>query len=1313
MTTSLDPIKSILESLTKPEDKFPKIDIFKLFIEHFTEHSRQFTIEDRLTYLLSQLEINEKELYTYNNAISEETASINRRAIELSIDSLRTLIEKHMDEYTYVTDKKIDEWNTYDNYKYYPDIRDPNFNKYLSQKSEFINTSLPLIVNNQITSKDFKLSNAQRFAKNFISDNTPYNGVLLWHEVGVGKTCAGISIAENFRNKMNANNKKILILTPSETLQQNWTDEIFNVEKELNKRTSGETNNIQCTGTTYSDKFSNLNQDNYTSIKRQVKKYISQFYEVTSYNQLASSVRKKINRQSVFKINKEKALINYIKSEFSNRLIIMDEIHTTRQADESDRDKQSVEYIELIARYAENTKIVLLTATPMYNISSEIIWLLNILLLNDKRAPLLESDIFTKDGIKFKDDDDVSYTEALNTLVNKSRGYISYVRGSNPLNFPLRIEPTKATYTPNPTREIINGEPIDIDVGVTPLIKNMKLFKHNISEWQWKYLRTHLITEEGSTTAARGQGFSQKPIMGSNIIFPDMASHSKTKPTDTNGLIGSDGFDGCFTYNKSNGTYTINQFARKIRDTNPNSFIHTSNLGQFSRKLNNILKSCITNKGIGFIFSQYLKSGVTIMALILEQNGFVRYVGNNKDKILLSPPVSLENRFCAKHMKYYKNLTVKERSNFVQARYILLDGALRKPELNQLIKECRGEGEHPNLEGEHIKIILGSKVVEQGLSLLRVREVHIMDPWHHLNQMEQATGRAVRNKSHLQLPEDKRNVTVYLHSSALPLNSGTDVGIETPDERAYRRGYNKKFNMAKVERVLKRNAIDCDFNKKGNVYIKKNYVDVPDDINPLKERTISDSKGDKRTIDMYDNDNDARCEFEECDYNCFSNIDTSAKIKDNDTNSLKFSEYDIQFTEEYILTLFKEAFAYYEITIIEEVIEQLNTENDKEFNDEIIYTALNNIVEKKLATEDIYGRRGYIINIGEIYIFQPFELENTDIPMLYRYIPNFVTTNKTTLENIAEKKIVMRKKQQKKAKETETTMTSIDNTIIKKWTDKLPKTKFNNKVFTVEYEDKGKSTEKGGLLKKLLSISDDEITKVRAISTFDNPLNFSSDEKISLLKHIVRYNIIKDREYHHHHFKDLFQIYDKCGFIIRKEEIVTGFKFVTFRTVKKQLIISTTAYIYNTKNNTFEEKKDSLYDFDKKKMNPSKTNLYGWIGFIKPDSFYIKDNTKENATRSKGVVCGTATIQNKGKQIIPLIKSIIEESNSYKKKHKQSKTVELNNIETIIKKANYGVKNLCSELELILRYLDSVNKTTENKRLFYLYEERLLHENKK
>ena len=32
-----------------------------------------------------------------------------------------------------------------------------------------------------------------KFVKNYISNNTPYNGLLIWHGVGVGKTCAAIS----------------------------------------------------------------------------------------------------------------------------------------------------------------------------------------------------------------------------------------------------------------------------------------------------------------------------------------------------------------------------------------------------------------------------------------------------------------------------------------------------------------------------------------------------------------------------------------------------------------------------------------------------------------------------------------------------------------------------------------------------------------------------------------------------------------------------------------------------------------------------------------------------------------------------------------------------------------------------------------------------------------------------------------------------------------------------------------------------------------------------------------------------------------
>ena len=198
----------------------------------------------------------------------------------------------------------------------------------------------------------------------------------------------------------------------------------------------------------------------------------------------------------------------------------MDEVHVTRESDESSTHKMAVQYIELIARYAENTKIVLLTATPMYNISSEIVWLMNILLLNDKRAPMRESDIFQKDGIRIKLDEGGNEKTSLEFLVKKTRGYISYVRGSNPINFPIRLDPNNDnTYTPNPSKEIVAGttQPINENTLDIP-IKNMNFFRNYMSMWQWKHLKKLILySDEGTQPSS---GFSQVPIRASNIIFP-------------------------------------------------------------------------------------------------------------------------------------------------------------------------------------------------------------------------------------------------------------------------------------------------------------------------------------------------------------------------------------------------------------------------------------------------------------------------------------------------------------------------------------------------------------------------------------------------------------------------------------------------------------------------------------------------------------------------------------------------------------------------------------------------------------------------
>ena len=66
--------------------------------------------------------------------------------------------------------------------------------------------------------------------RDYLQVNSPYKGLLLFHGLGVGKTCAAIGIAENFRDFIILNGKKILIIG-LETLKNNWKNEIFNIDK--------------------------------------------------------------------------------------------------------------------------------------------------------------------------------------------------------------------------------------------------------------------------------------------------------------------------------------------------------------------------------------------------------------------------------------------------------------------------------------------------------------------------------------------------------------------------------------------------------------------------------------------------------------------------------------------------------------------------------------------------------------------------------------------------------------------------------------------------------------------------------------------------------------------------------------------------------------------------------------------------------------------------------------------------------------------------------------------------------------------------
>ena len=61
-------------------------------------------------------------------------------------------------------------------------------------------------------------------------------------------------------------------------------------------------------------------------------------------------------------------MIETIESTFSNRVLVIDEVHNIRTEEGDIKSRDTIKYIELVIKYSKNLRLVLLTANPMYNI---------------------------------------------------------------------------------------------------------------------------------------------------------------------------------------------------------------------------------------------------------------------------------------------------------------------------------------------------------------------------------------------------------------------------------------------------------------------------------------------------------------------------------------------------------------------------------------------------------------------------------------------------------------------------------------------------------------------------------------------------------------------------------------------------------------------------------------------------------------------------------------------------------------------------------------------------------------------------------
>jgi hypothetical protein len=218
----------------------------------------------------------------------------------------------------------------------------------------------------------------------------------------------------------------------------------------------------------------------------------------------------------------------------------------------------------------------------------------------------------------------------------------------------------------------------------------------------------------------------------------------------------------------SNLAYPNKKIGDKGIDSLTKKYSSFDNLKRYSIKFYKILKKVDRCSGPVFFYTNFKEhGGLEDFKRIIEFHGYTNILDKN------------------------------ETSN--KKNYAIWSGDENSKE-KDLIREIFNSKE--NEDGSKIKIILGSPAIKEGISLLRVRQVHILEPYWNMSRIDQVIGRAVRFCSHKDLKKDDRLVNIYIY---IAINDSNDISI---DQHILSIAFQKKILIEQFETVLKKSAID-------------------------------------------------------------------------------------------------------------------------------------------------------------------------------------------------------------------------------------------------------------------------------------------------------------------------------------------------------------------------------------------------------------------------------------------------------------------------------------------------------------------------
>ena len=655
----------------------------------------------------------------------------------------------------------------------YPFIDDNEYTTYPSKSLEEVIYYKKEFNENKLTSSESRptktgqLMKHQKIVSRYMSVTTPYDGLLLFHAMGSGKACSAVGIGEQIKsqNKMNPI-KGMIFLARGPNILNNIAKELVYV----------------CTDGKYIPEDIEKIKPEMRIAK--IKRELGPFYRFYTIHQFVKILSRMTEQD--------------IKNTFSNYAICIDEVHNLRTRDigsekvDQGTGKNYYELIHSFLHIIRNKKVILLSGTPMADQPSEIATIMNLILPLDKQMPtgslfdkeflIQETDLIqninpdNKEKLRNYFKGRVSYLKSIKSDID-----VRYIGDNLGILRVLKIFPDILSDTiqnrvylkayETDSRKIQDVEKIEQESEENPAIdqEGKTGLYHNSQQ------ASICVFPDGSYGS---EGFKRyiSESSGGSLQSAALGKSSQVsyvlnlKPLDSNGKA----LKSIKAFINENGT----DFNNRLDQLSKISIKFANVVMQLFDRINNPQKN-----GSSFVYCNWVKgSGCILFANILEIFGFRKAKGGEIEKKL---------------------------------RYGLLTSAVATD--NQISSLIETFNQSENKYGEIINVIIGSKVIGEGISLKNVQDIHVLTPHWNYTVTEQALTRAIRAFAHNELKKTNPsvNVNVYLHSTIPTIfenNQETPDVDSSIDVRMYEKSEHKDISMKRIEYIMKESAFDCGLN---------------------------------------------------------------------------------------------------------------------------------------------------------------------------------------------------------------------------------------------------------------------------------------------------------------------------------------------------------------------------------------------------------------------------------------------------------------------------------------------------------------------